>query len=430
MHIIDRRANPAQKSLGNRQRFLRRHRAEIQRAVTDSLLNRKIGDNNSGQNISIKGTEEPNFHLDPNTGSRDRVLPGNQHFTPGDKIPRSRQAGGKGAGGSGNSQGSDDFEFMLTREEFLQQFFDKLALPDMVKKQLEQVVESRPRRAGTSTTGSPQRLNVLATTRHALGRRIALGRPKAHEIAAAKEEAERFGENDATPEAAAARAKLELLQRRCKSIPWIDTTDVRFNRFERQPQPNSRAVMFCLMDVSYSMGEHEKTIAKAFFMLLNLFLEKHYERVDIVFIRHTELAKEVNEQEFFHSKETGGTVVSSALQEMKKIIAQRYPSNGWNIYAAQASDGDNAYGDGAACTRLMQEILPLCQYFAYVETGNKARGAETQLWETYKGLPDRRSFVMRRVNKLENVWPVFEELFKKRSATPKAAAAYDQPHPA
>ena len=117
------------------------------------------------------------------------------------------------------------------------------------------------------------------------------------------------------------------------------------------------------------MTEHMKDLAKRFYMLLYLFLTRRYRHVEIVFIRHTDQAREVDEETFFHSRETGGTVVSSALREMQRIVKERYPAD-WNIYAAQASDGDNALNDNGACAALLKDaILPVCQYFAYLEVG-------------------------------------------------------------
>jgi uncharacterized sporulation protein YeaH/YhbH (DUF444 family) len=181
-------------------------------------------------------------------------------------------------------------------------------------------------------------------------------------------------------------------------------------------------VMFCLMDVSGSMTEDMKELAKRFFLLLHLFLARQYERVEVVFIRHTSEAKEVDEQTFFNSRETGGTVVSSALAEMRRVIEARYPLEDWNIYAAQASDGDNYSSDSAKCrTLLADEILPLCQYFAYVEVYDP-RQAEifmsslnvSELWRDYAAAAEQRAnFAMKRVFNKSDVFPVFHQLFAK-----------------
>ncbi len=166
--------------------------------------------------------------------------------------------------------------------------------------------------------------------------------------------------------------EIERLKRRQRAIPFIDPIDVRYSRFSPVFVPRAKAVMFCLMDVSASMGEREKELAKRFFILLHLFLKRKYERVDIVFIRHTDEAAEVDEQEFFYGRETGGTVVSSALKEMMAIREARYPVGDWNVYCAQASDGDNSGSDSRECVALLsQAILPLAQYYAYIEIADE-----------------------------------------------------------
>ena len=190
--------------------------------------------------------------------------------------------------------------------------------------------------------------------------------------------------------------------------------------------------MFCLMDVSGSMGEREKELAKRFFMLLHLFLERRYERTDLVFVRHTHEAKEVDEETFFRGRESGGTVVSTVLAEMHDIVAKRYPPSSWNIYAAQASDGENFTGDSEKCAALLDEtLMPLAQYFAYVEIlderemeifHDESRGAE--LWRHYLSVAERwPNFVMKRVSKPADIYPVFRELFLDRAAAGAEPAA-------
>ena len=145
--------------------------------------------------------------------------------------------------------------------------------------------------------------------------------------------------------------------------------------------------MFCLMDVSGSMDEARKDLAKRFFILLYLFLTRHYDKIDIVFIRHHTQAQEVDEQNFFHATETGGTVVSSALVLMEEIVRARYPTSEWNIYGAQASDGDNWHHDSGRCRELLaQQMLPLCRYFAYVQVAEE----EQNLWDEYSQLAARQ----------------------------------------
>ncbi len=426
-HFIDRRENPKDKSLGNRQRFLRRARARLREVVDESIKKRGITDLDKGEVVTIptRDVREPRLRSAREGGRRDYVLPGNKEFEKGDQLPKP-PGGGAGEGGreaSDGGEGEDAFEFALTREEFLDLFFEDLELPDLVKTDLRDVTTTKYRRAGISPVGTPTNLNLLRTMRNSYGRRLALGRPKTSTIAALEAEITRAradGAADDDETLAALLAELDLLERRRRWVPYIDPIDLRFNTFEAKPEPNTQAVMFCLMDVSGSMGEREKDLAKRFFMLLHLFLARRYERTDLVFIRHTHEAREVDEDTFFHSRESGGTVVSTVLREMRDIVADRYPSSSWNIYAAQASDGENFTGDSGRCAALLHEaLMPLCQYFAYVEIldaremeifRDTSQGAE--LWRHYLGVAERWSnFAMKRVSSPAEIYPVFRELF-------------------
>src|SRR5258706_4083419 len=333
MNIVDRRLNPKGKSLGNRQRFLTRARAEVKGAVQEATRKRKVGELESSEKISIpsKGIAEPNFRYARGTGKREIVVPGNKEFITGDKIPR--PPGGDGEGGRGNAspdgEGEDAFEFVLSKEEFLDLFFDDLELPDLVGKQLKDATSMKLARAGYTVSGSPSNLNVGRTMRNSMARRISLNRPRRADfdtLVLVLAECEAAGDELG---AARARAAIETLQRRLKLIPYLDSVDVRYNRFEKVPKPNTQAVMFCLMDVSGSMSERMKDLAKRFFMLLHVFLGRRYRQVDVVFVRHTSVAKEVDEDTFFYSTETGGTVVSTALEEMVRIQRERYPLEAW-----------------------------------------------------------------------------------------------------
>ncbi|MGA9546490.1 MAG: DUF444 family protein, partial [Rhodomicrobium sp.] len=196
-----------------------------------------------------------------------------------------------------------------------------------------------------------------------------------------------------------------------------------YRRFEQDPKPVAQAVMFCLMDVSGSMDEHLKDLAKRFYSLLYLFLSRRYRYVEVVFIRHTHEAKEVDEDTFFNSRETGGTVVSTALEEMIRVVADRFPPNNWNIYAAQASDGDNLPIDNEKTVALLKSsILPLCQHYAYIEVGRepeeRRRGIEppSTLWRAYDLIQSPLiPMAMRKVRDRRDIYPVFRELFEKKS---------------
>jgi len=428
-HFIDRRLNPKGKSLGNRQRFLRRARAQIRDAVQKSLKDAAVADIDKDRKIKIstKGTKEPRFRLDPKSGGEhDFVLPGNKEFMPGDEIkkPRSGDGGGNGKQAADYAEGEDDFEFTMTQEEILDIFFEDLELPNLVRTTLKETPSKTWKRAGITTAGSPNQINLIRTMRNAQGRRLALKRPKTEDVQALQAELdalERAAEPD-REKIAALKEQLARLEAKRKWIAFIDPVDVRFNAFAEQPVPTSQAVMFCLMDVSGSMGEREKDLAKRFYMLLHLFLKRRYDKVDIVFIRHTHDAQEVDEQEFFYSRQSGGTIVSTALDKMLEIQKARYATADWNIYAAQASDGYTQSGDARRCVEMLNDdLMPLCQYYAYIEIlderemevfASEDSGAE--LWRAYRTVAERWSnFATKRISKPADIFPVFRELFRK-----------------
>jgi uncharacterized protein len=429
--FVDRRLNPRDKSLGNRQRFLRRTRVEVRRAVDKAVAERTIADASKGGAVSIPtdGIGEPQFHLSNESGEREYVRAGNKEFVAGDRIEKPKGGGAGGSGREGSESGSDQdpFSFALTEAEFLDILFEDLELPDLVKASLKDVSAKEFRRAGYTNDGATPNLAVLRTMRVSMGRRFALRRPTKANVE--QLEAELAGlEGRAVREPAdevrigELSRDIALLKRRQRAVPFIDPIDVRYNRFTPTNIPRSKAVMFCLMDVSASMGEREKDLAKRFFILLHLFLKRKYERVDIVFIRHSHEAAEVDEQEFFYGRDSGGTVVSSALKAMIAACEARYPAADWNIYCAQASDGDNSGGDSRDCVALLAEaILPQTQYYAHIEIAaegaiNSDESPHTDLWRAYAGLKEGASnFAMARVATRADIYPVFRQLFARQA---------------
>ena len=427
MQIVDRRLNPKAKSLGNRQRFIRRAKAEIKEAVREAEKNRKVSDIGSGEDVKIssKSLREPAFSLDSKTGSRDFVLPGNSDLVVGDAIPKPPPAGGRGNKGSKDGQGEDEFVFSLSREEFLDLFFEDLRLPNLVKAKLKSVKSTELSRAGFASDGPPSKLNHVRTMRNSLARRIALHRPSLMtlerlEEEIAKAEAEVPRDEDLIEELRARHSRIIQLR---KTVAYLDPLDLKFNRHERVPKPSTQAVMFCLMDVSASMTERLKDLAKRFFMLLNVFLRRHYREVQVVFIRHTNVAQEVDEETFFSGRETGGTVISTAFVEMQRVINERYPLSDWNIYAAQASDGHNFSDDMEECISILEtSLLSQCQYFAYIEVGAPDDGPypPSEVWEGYEDLTGpHANFAMRRVTEAGEIYPVFRNLFSEEKSSKK-----------
>lgn len=416
--FVDRRPNGRHKSAVNRQRFLRRFKRQIQEAVRHAISGRNIKEiDEAGEKITIpaKDTSEPHFSYDQG-GIRNIVLPGNKEFVTGDKIkrPPSGQGSGQGSIASQSGDGSDDFVFEISKEEFLELFFEDLALPNLIKTQLAKIPTYKMFRAGFTQEGIPANINIVRSLRGALGRRLALSAPKKRQIERLEKElAELMKAEPNSEKIPALELEIQVLKSKIQNIPFIDPFDLRYSHRIKKATPSTQAVMFCLMDVSGSMDEAKKDIAKRFFILLYMFLSRTYENVEIVFIRHHTSAKEVDEQEFFYSRETGGTVVSSALELMANIMQKRYPSSDWNIYTAQASDGDNWNNDSPHCRDiLMNQIMPHVQYFAYVEIMPRHHQS---LWEAYLAVNNSfPNFAMQHIENLTDIYPVFRELFKKQ----------------
>jgi hypothetical protein len=419
-YLIDRRVQGKNKSAVNRDRFLRRYKGQVKDAVERAVKGRSITNIESGEKVSIpvKDIGEPGFgHA--KGGIWETVSPGNERYQTGDRVARPKGGGGAGKGKAGNSEetSEDDFMFELTREEFMNYFFEDLELPNMVKTQLTSTTDFKNQRAGYKMSGTTSNIHILRSLRGALGRRIAVGGSSRRRLKEAEAEmAELLNtlhEDDIQIQAL--RKEIHHLRMRLHAIPFIDPFDLRYSNRVKVPKPASQAVMFCLLDVSGSMDQAKKDMSKRFFILLYLFLTRAYEKIDVVFIRHHTQAAEVDENEFFNSRESGGTVVSSALNMLGKIMHERYPSSDWNVYVAQASDGDNWDNDSVTCRDLLlNTIMPAVQYYAYIEV---TEGEPQNLWEEYTQVQARyRHFAMQKIESPGDIYPVFRELFKKQQA--------------
>jgi len=417
--IVDRRVNPKGKNLSNRQRFLNRTREWVKDKVRQRAAERQIT-SKDGESISISNDDisESIFDYDYQSGDWDKVLPGNKDFVTGDKIKRPSGSAGKGTDASDSGEGEDDFSFTITKEEYLDILFEDLELPDLIKQSEAAAITFERKRAGFSTSGTPNNLDLERSMKNALGRRIALALPLDKKIKAKQQELENSTDEE---EIICLNAEISDLTRRRLAIAYIDQVDVRYRRFAQVPLPNSQAVMFCLMDVSGSMGEKEKEIAKRFFLLLYLFMQRKYQRVDIRFVMHTTEARECDEHEFFYGKESGGTIVSTGVRKVNEIVTSEYPLDAWNIYVVQASDGDNFESDETKLREELALLLPKCQHFVYNEVKPGANPnlfglmKKTNVHQTMSEMSEEFSNLdIINIGSVGDVVPVFRKVFTKK----------------
>lgn len=430
--IIDRTLN-GKRTSGSRQKFVRRVKREIRDQVNKHITGGSIDDlvTNKGRKINIpkKDLQQPTFQHGKG-GHREIVHPGNKKYVQGDRIDKKKDGQGQGGRkGSKDGEGQDSFTFTLTQEEFLDIFFEDCELPNLEETVIAQTDAYEIKRAGFSTEGSTAQLNIPRTMRQSKGRRIGLLRKVKKNKVRELEQQERVllellesaqanghDTHSLKDELDKIRTLLQVHRRKLRSIPFVDDTDLRYNKWDTVPIPTYQAVMINIMDVSASMGEWEKEMAKRFFMMMYLFLSKNHERVEVVWIRHHTRASEETEEEFFRSRETGGTQVSTAYALANNIISERYPVTQWNIYGCQASDGDNWSDDTpVAIDILTKNLLPVMRYFAYIETVQDTN-YESDLWPKYEEITKSwQNFQMRHVTDAADIYPVFHELFKKKS---------------
>lgn len=427
MNIIDRRRISRDRSTENRSRFLKRYKEAIKRQLPDILNNQSLNKSASGGGkvkVNKKTVREPFFHYDEG-GSNDYVLPGNEHYTEGDLMPKPFQPPGRGNGrgpGAGTGKGEDEFDVDLNREEFLDLIFDDCELPNLAKTDLIKLKERKVYHAGFTSDGPPNRLSIVRTYKQSFIRRVPV-------LAELQEEIDKLLEelNSLTPLEAKRSSQLTQqilkLKEDMENVPLFDDIDLRYRSTVVQEIPKLHATMVLVMDNSGSMGLREKTIARKFFLILYLFLQRNYDEIDLVFISHTTEASELSEEEFFNTHESGGTIVSSALDLVHKIIDERLKGK-TNIYVAQVSDGDNDDTDNGTCNELLEDdILPHVRYYAYVQVDEyHERDRDVQgllsfgkgLWKSYELLMKRHpQFQIKRVSQERDIFPVFKELFSK-----------------
>ncbi len=426
--IEDRRKIVKGKSTGNNERFLRRIKHAVQQNA-HNLVNGNVGSTSSSGQVTVdRGTIDEPSYVYSRGGYYKVVMPGNKEFVRGDVIDLEGEGSGNGSK-AGRGQGQDDFVVNVSRDEFLDYFFEDLELPNLQERDDTELVAEKNQRAGYTNDGSPSNLSIIESKKKAKSRKLALtsaSRKKLKEAQLELISVELELSGELTEEMRALytakrdelNKKIEGLKQKIKRIPGFEEMDLRYRNSVKVMIRKTSAVLFFIMDNSGSMGADEKRIARKFFTLLYLFVTRKYEDIDMVFISHTEVAREVTEEEFFNTRESGGTVVSTALQVASKILHERYDPNRTNVYFSQASDGDNITSDSALCFKeLGESIIPFIQHYSYVQVGRHGFTNNTSLWETFQMVAKHISyFSAEKIPSDDMIYSVFSEIFKKEGA--------------
>lgn len=357
----------------SKQKFIRRTKRLIKEKIDNFIKGSSIKDiTKKGQKIIIKkrSIHEPEFKYVDNILEKDLFVTGNNKHNKGDKIAiRTPTGDGNGEGEGGNSDvlSEDEFMFYLNKDEFNELLFDHLELPNLLKNKGVMTKYIR-KRAGYNRKNIPARLDLMKTFKLAIARRLATK----------------------------------------QSTPFLDEIDLRYKNYKMKEIPVTSAVMFCIMDVSGSMDSEMKILAKKFYILLNLFLESKYKNVELVFIRHHVTAEECSEFSFFNKRETGGTVISSALGLASNLIKERYSPDIWNIYIAQTGDGDNYPHDNENCVPLINNLLQDVRLFLYFQVIER----ETNYMNLLKEI-DHKKLKAEASDDPTAIYKFFSDVFKK-----------------
>jgi len=355
-----------------------RHKEKIKEAIKKNLSdivseeNIILSDGKKTFKVPIRSLDEYRFRYDP--GQRQGVGQGGGDSKVGDVVGQGQQPGPGQGKEAGDQPGVDYYEAEVTLDELAALIFEDLGLPNLEEKKQQELASEAVRFTDVRKKGIMANLDKKRTILENLKRNAAKGDPH-------------FGN--------------------------IHNDDLRFKTWEQEIKFQSNAVVFAMMDVSGSMGEFEKYIARSFYFWMMRFLRTKYEKVRIVFISHHTEAKEVTEEEFFHKGESGGTQVSSAYELALQIIAERYPPQDWNIYPFHFSDGGNLPWDNDRCVELVYKFIDICNIFGYGEIRESHYSLMSTLMNAYSRIDDKK-FVGVTISDKSEVYPALRKFFSQK----------------
>jgi sporulation protein YhbH len=386
MSIFKEHKTSADRSASDR----RRHKQKIEKAIREGVHHIVADESIIGQDgkkkirIPVRGIKEYRFVYGENSKNKRVGNAQGKNIGRGQQIGTNKPEPGPGQG-AGSEQGVEYYDVEITLDELAAYLFDSLELPDLDRKHIQKILEKKMQRHGYRSDGIRPRLDKKQSVKKKLKRKAAAKRVGTH----SEDEDERFP---------------------------FHKNDLRYRHIRPVTKETSSAVIFFIMDISGSMGQQKKFLARSFFFLLYQFIRYRYESVDLVFIAHDTLAYEVNEQQFFTRGQGGGTIVSSALEMLLDIVEKRYNPESWNIYAFHCSDGDNWPSDMDKSIHLSERIRDLSQMYCYSQIVPEedsvrwSRDDEMTLASVYIPL-ERSNFKIVKIQKNSDIWPAFKTLF-------------------
>lgn len=395
----------------------RRHRELVDEAIKKNIGNIIAEESIIGQSrdkkikIPIKGIKEYQFIYGKNSPG---VGSGDGTEKRGDIIAEDK-AGKKGVGDgqAGNQEGEDIYETEVTIDELINYLFEDLNLPDIDKKKLSQLETIQSfRKLGYQLKGIPPRLAKRRSVIEKIKRKQASKRGFEEYSREREKDSDTYeyiedADNLQQPD------NLDFHDNAgTRRFPFMEE-DLRYHRVRITHKKDFNAVVICIMDVSGSMDQTKKYIARSFYFLLYQFIRLKYSNVDVAFVAHTTVAKEVNEDEFFHKGESGGTYISSGYEKALEIIEQRYNPASWNIYAFHCSDGDNWTEDNKRAVEYAKKLCEVCNLFGYGEIvpGYYSSGSTIKT-EYHKNIRSK-NFAIVTMQKREDVMPGLKKLLEK-----------------
>jgi len=366
----------------------RRHRELVEDSIKKNIGSIISEESIIGQSrdkkikIPIKSIKEYQFIYGKNAPG---VGSGDGSEKKGDKVGSDKGNNGLGDGTAGNSEGEDIYETEITIEELVNYLFEGMNLPDIDQRKMADIEQLKlGKKLGYQKKGIPPRLAKRRSVVEKIKR---------------KQSTKRASEEGETNE---------------QRFPFIED-DLRYHRMREEKKKHFNAVVICIMDISGSMDQSKKYMARSFYFMLYQFLRLKYESVEVVFVAHTTIAKEVNENEFFHKGESGGTYISSGYEKALEIIEQRYSPANWNIYAFHCSDGDNWSEDNNRAVEYANKLCEVSNLFGYGEIVPGYYSSNSTIKSQFQKGIDSKNFVVVTMSKKEDILPALRKFMDMES---------------